>query len=254
MRFFIINLRSSNDRRKRMEENIKHIFAQDPSFANEAEFSFFVAHTPSDVKNTGFDKRYSRFLAGIFKAREVRPSEIGCFASHFTLWERCVELNEPIFILEDDVDFYAPFIEGVRMIVASKYDYVRLSWSTFQPMYLLSEHFAFSPHLILGTPGYYITPFAAKRLIKGARKFGVAVDYYMSFSYLHNVPEMLYLPRLIGINELDEQTTIGKPEHQIKDKTFYRRFVLLRELHRVYRDIRMWIFARLALAYLKRLG
>ena len=62
MRFFIINLRSSNDRRKRMEENIKHIFAQDPSFANEAEFSFFVAHTPSDVKNTGFDKRYSRFL------------------------------------------------------------------------------------------------------------------------------------------------------------------------------------------------
>jgi len=35
-----------------------------------------------------------------------RPGVIGCFYSHYNLWKRCVELNEPIMIFEDDVKFY----------------------------------------------------------------------------------------------------------------------------------------------------
>lgn len=32
-------------------------------------------------------------------------SVAGCFLSHYTLWKRCVELKEPIMILEHDVEF-----------------------------------------------------------------------------------------------------------------------------------------------------
>jgi GR25 family glycosyltransferase involved in LPS biosynthesis len=34
-----------------------------------------------------------------------KPGVVGCFLSHFTLWQKCLELNEPIAIFEDDVLF-----------------------------------------------------------------------------------------------------------------------------------------------------
>ncbi len=35
-------------------------------------------------------------------------AEMGCFPSHYLLWKKCVELGEPIMILEDDAEFRAP--------------------------------------------------------------------------------------------------------------------------------------------------
>ncbi|CCF80089.1 putative lipopolysaccharide biosynthesis protein [Helicobacter bizzozeronii CCUG 35545] len=29
--------------------------------------------------------------------------ELGCYASHYSLWQKCIQLHEPIAILEDDV-------------------------------------------------------------------------------------------------------------------------------------------------------
>jgi len=31
------------------------------------------------------------------------PGVMGCFDSHYSLWKKCVEMNEPIFIWEDDI-------------------------------------------------------------------------------------------------------------------------------------------------------
>ncbi|HAW05862.1 MAG TPA: hypothetical protein DCW83_14340 [Saprospirales bacterium] len=39
-----------------------------------------------------------------FWNRRITKGEIGCVLSHYKLWKKCVELNEPILILEDDVD------------------------------------------------------------------------------------------------------------------------------------------------------
>lgn len=38
------------------------------------------------------------------KGYQLKTSEVACFASHYELWVRCVELDEPIVILEDNVD------------------------------------------------------------------------------------------------------------------------------------------------------
>jgi hypothetical protein len=32
----------------------------------------------------------------------LRPGVLGCFYSHYRLWQKCIDLNEPIFIFEDD--------------------------------------------------------------------------------------------------------------------------------------------------------
>lgn len=37
------------------------------------------------------------------------PGVMGCFYSHYRLWQKCVELNQPIIIWEDDIVLSRPF-------------------------------------------------------------------------------------------------------------------------------------------------
>lgn len=50
--------------------------------------------------NTKF-KKGARYLE--------KPGVIGCFLSHYRLWKKCIELNEPICILEHDVTIHGTF-------------------------------------------------------------------------------------------------------------------------------------------------
>ena len=40
----------------------------------------------------------------------TRPGVKGCFYSHYRLWQKCVELDEPIIIWEDDIVLTRPFL------------------------------------------------------------------------------------------------------------------------------------------------
>ena len=37
-----------------------------------------------------------------FQDRGIVPTEIACFLSHRKMWQKCVELDEPIYVIEDD--------------------------------------------------------------------------------------------------------------------------------------------------------
>lgn len=39
------------------------------------------------------------------------PGVRGCFYSHYRLWQKCVDLDEPIIIFEDDIVISRPFLE-----------------------------------------------------------------------------------------------------------------------------------------------
>lgn len=41
----------------------------------------------------------------------VKPGTIGCFVSHYALWEKCIELNETIVVLEHDALMIHKWIE-----------------------------------------------------------------------------------------------------------------------------------------------
>ena len=57
-----------------------------------------------------------------------RPGVIGCFYSHYGLWKKCLELNEPIMIFEDDVKFYRGYhpveFDGVLILSLGKSSYM----------------------------------------------------------------------------------------------------------------------------------
>jgi hypothetical protein len=96
------------------------------------------------------------------------PGVIGCFYSHYTLWKKCVELDEAIFIFEDDVTFVRPYVPvefDEILIVALG------SWTSVFSADIYQEPDCepcakyYPGRCLPGAVGYGITPTAAKKLL-----------------------------------------------------------------------------------------
>src|SRR5579862_3215260 len=93
MTIAVINLARSKDRRELIEATFARL---------GLGFEFFAG---IDAWR-GEHVRFSQHIATEFGSDYFRPlsaAEIGCFASHYLLWQRCMEAREPLVIMEDDV-------------------------------------------------------------------------------------------------------------------------------------------------------
>lgn len=93
MKTFVISLDGRQDR--------KRLFAD----TNRIEYEIFNAvdgHKLSHQKllSQGFDT-YKNWKDPLNNTH-ITHGEVGCFLSHFELWKKCIEINEPIVVLEDD--------------------------------------------------------------------------------------------------------------------------------------------------------
>jgi GR25 family glycosyltransferase involved in LPS biosynthesis len=97
------------------------------------------------------------------------PGVKGCFYSHFRLWQKCVELNEPIIIWEDDIVLTRPYmpIDWTDVLILalghpSKTEKYRhhLEHPTGVP-----RAKPYSQSSMPGCCGYALKPHAAKKLI-----------------------------------------------------------------------------------------
>lgn len=104
-----------------------------------------------------------------FKEKQSTPGIIGCFDSQYRLWQKCVELNEPIMIFEDDAhiicQYYPVDWQDVLSLVFShnkkmnKYiDYLYNPQGKPRAM-------PYKPASMPGNAGYAIKPHAAKILV-----------------------------------------------------------------------------------------
>lgn len=85
---------------------------------------------------------------------------VGCLLSHFTLWNRCIELDESICILEHDVTIHKPF---PQIEFTDVYKFVK--GPATKPVYT-GEWWA-------SGAGYCVTPQGANKLVKFAKEKGV---------------------------------------------------------------------------------
>lgn len=72
----------------------------------------FDAETPESIKekeNLSFAQinHSSKYFSHNLKVA-ITETEKACWYSHFMLWKMCIELNDPIMILEHDAYFYKP--------------------------------------------------------------------------------------------------------------------------------------------------
>jgi hypothetical protein len=139
-----------------------------------------------------------------------RPGVVGCFYSHYSLWEKCVQLNEPIMIFEDDVKFYRGWnpvsFDGVLILSLGKSSFLSepnktyLENPTGVPRAMPWKNFSMP-----GASGYALTPDAALGLIKFYRPYWYpadnAINQYISPMYIHNY--------IMGRNTLPEEGNVS---------------------------------------------
>lgn len=85
------------------------------------------------------------------------PGVWGCFLSHWTLWNKCVQLNEPIIILEHDAKIRSKWDNNFNI---DDIEILKLYHEQTK------EYDTVSGHWTIGAHAYYITPKGANKLIK----------------------------------------------------------------------------------------
>ncbi len=101
---FVINLKISAQRRK-------HIQNQFNKLPKKINFEFFEAINGNENPDFYLFKKHNAEKRFKYKGSKTTLGQLGCFASHYLLWEKCVKLNRPIIILEDDIIINSDFCD-----------------------------------------------------------------------------------------------------------------------------------------------
>ena len=110
----------------------------------------------------------------------LTKGEVGCFLSHWRIWEECVRLDEPILILEDDAIITDKFsYDELYRMKREGYNFIYLGWKEMEESIPIDDKFV-KPVYPYWTLSYMITPESAKILTNNyARKHIVPVDEYL---------------------------------------------------------------------------
>lgn len=163
MKAFVINLSKNVVKYDKFKKKFDSFF-RDQDITLE-RFNAFDGHliTYEKLRKMGYDT-YSTWREPSINRKQTH-GEIGCSLSHLHCWLKCIELNEPIIIFEDDVEFYSNFnLERVKEVI-SKYEFVYLSRKKMTKVEEQQiDDDLFVPSFSYWNCAYAITPEAAKKL------------------------------------------------------------------------------------------
>ena len=203
MRTYVINMSSQEDRQRSSREKLD---------ARGHPFEFFEAIAGGDALKAfaEFDTREFRLNTG----RGITIGEVGCFASHRALWQRCIKLGEPILVMEDDFDLLNGFTSAVREAarLAPTLGFIRLQTdlrARHVPLFLAGEftasRFTKAPH---STMCYAISPETAHRFVALTEVFDAPVDVFIKKFWEHGQPLHALTPYTVAASVLSVETTI----------------------------------------------
>lgn len=129
----------------------------------------------------------------------LAPGVKGCFYSHYRLWQKCVELNEPILIFEDDIVIKRPFLDVfwrdvLVVAIGHPTKSARFMDNLENPQGNPSAQ-EYKLSSMPGCCGYAIKPHAAKILLNTYRKTYLPADNAIN----RNVLTMQIHSHLMGI-------------------------------------------------------
>jgi glycosyl transferase, family 25 len=185
-KIFVINLSSSKDRR----ESILHQF-----HGIGLRVILFTAINGREDNHPLF-KNYNPVLRWKSRCKSLSRGQLGCFASHYLLWEKCVQLSEPIVVLEDDaLLFKREFLSFYRSIpvLSAKYECIRLfdNRSKHHSAIPVEQMAGFGISKFtkghMGTTGYFLTPPGAKKFLSHAQQWFLPVDIFMDRFWANRV-------------------------------------------------------------------
>lgn len=150
--------------------------------------------------------------------KDENPAALACWASHFMLWKKSIEMDEPFLILEHDAivesKFPSHLVKKVRHIVniaapgyidsvnnIENIEYIRKGLGRLR-----------SNNKFCGTHGYIVTP-GVDEIIEELEVNGVkvAIDYYLSIYRFPKLQE--YLPWCISAESNFSTIQYEAPKH-----------------------------------------
>ena len=155
-----------------------------------------------------------------YAAKDIR-AKIGCSMSHYMLWKHCVDLDEPILILEHDVVFIHNFphdveFNGICQINDPNGATRKGGWwsqqmkqrgttGVHEKTWVTTKNERLIPDGLAGNSAYMIKPWAAQELINKFKELGVwpndATMCKQLFPYLEE-----YYPFITKVNQTQSTT------------------------------------------------
>ena len=107
----------------------------------------------------------------------LTKGEVGCFLSHWHIWNKCIEKNETMLVLEDDAILTEEF--DIEEISQLPYDFVYLGWREMEESEEIDGKLV-KPVYPYWTLAYMIRPDAARVLVNDVIKCNIIpVDEYL---------------------------------------------------------------------------
>ncbi|MEZ9328017.1 glycosyltransferase family 25 protein [Vibrio breoganii] len=198
---YYINLDKSIERKAHIESQLKNV---------ECNVHRFPATNGHMLDISQFDK-YNSKKSKKYRKRELNKGQLGCFSSHYNLWKKCIEINKPILIIEDDIIIHTPvmnnFIESYKKGDLENYECIRLFNNRRRSVTYKQEKKFFGYYLVrynkglMGTQGYYITPRGASKLISESKEWFLPVDIYMDSFWINKVIPYGTLPACVSTQD-----------------------------------------------------
>lgn len=147
---------------------------------------------------------YRESDAVVAKGRPLKPGELGCYASHFSIWtEMVASRTAQAIVLEDDVIADWTMIARIAATDFSSLgiEYLRLYGKVPCVMKPIRRNFLDQAHtlvemrgLVYGTQGYLVTREGARRLAEICRTVRRPIDDEMDRSWGHGLPNLGIFP------------------------------------------------------------
>ena len=200
--------------------------------SGELDIERFRAVTPDKIKDTtysypkeGETSIYENMTLVGYQAKDI-GKKIACSLSHLKLWNKCVELDEPIMILEHDAVFIRKFKLGKLMNSIEDGDIVMINdprgatrrgqlyheniirWDTglnvIDGVNLPDENV---PDGLAGASAYIITPKAAKKASELQSTIGIWPNDALLCKQLFPHKLKSYYPYITRVNQRKSTTT-----------------------------------------------
>ena len=203
MKAFVINLKDSVERRETAARQLSE---------KGIEHEFFEAwNGEKALKEKLFHWNKRRFL--VSTGCPSAQGEIGCYASHMMLWKKCVELQQPILILEDDFQLSDNINTALALAdeLIETYGYIRFNGESRHTVDILSKdgyhlkRYKKAPLLALA---YALSPAAAQKLLDNFDEYMEPLDYYLKRFWATKQRVYHLSPDPITHNEFSDDTTI----------------------------------------------
>ena len=215
MKIFVISLRTAEVRRTEAAEQMAKC---------GVPFEFFDALEGSAGHSAWFTGIDHRLFQINTRRHDPTPGEIGCYASHLSLWKWAIDHDQPVIILEDDFQLepdFANIINDLEPLV-NQFGFIRLQ-SMHGPRTLLkrlrpaayevlrrnglSVHYLSDPPLY--TLAYAIGPAAARTLTRASSTLFAPIDKFLRQTWIHEIPIYGLSPAVVTMSPQAMHPTIG---------------------------------------------